>query len=75
MVEEQVGVEAAALEVRLEVQVLSGGAACAACQSDDLACLHLVAHLYEVLGLVRVERLQTVGVLQHYAVAVAEVWR
>ena len=64
MVEDEVGIEATALEVCLEVQMFGSGASGATGQSDDLPRLNLIAHLYKVLRLMAVERLQAVGVLQ-----------
>ena len=75
MVEDEVGIEATALEVCLEVQMFSSGASGASCQSYHLTGFHLIAHLHEVLRLMAVERLQAVGVLQDDAVAVAIIAR
>lgn len=71
MVEDEVWIEAAALEVSFKVQMLGRGTTRATGQSDDLPRLNLIAHLYKVLRLMAVERLQAVGVLQDDAVAVA----
>ena len=62
MVEDEVGIEATALEVCLEVQMFGSGASGASCQSYHLTGFHLIAHLHEVLRLMAVESLQAVGV-------------
>lgn len=71
MVEDEVRIEATTLEVSFKVQMFGRGATCATGQSDDLTRFHLVAHLYKVLRLMAVERLQSVGVLYDDAVAIA----
>ena len=75
VVEDEVGVEAVALEVGLEVEVLGRGASRAPRESNHLSGLHLVANLHEVLRLVGVERFQAVVMAYDDAVAVAGVWR
>ena len=59
MIEEHGGIEPAAFELHLEVQVLGGGAAGTAGEPNDLPGFHLVARLDQVLALVAVEWLQT----------------
>ena len=70
MVEDDAGVEAAALERGLEMEMLRRGATRAACETDDLAGLDLVAHIDEVFRLMTVERFQTPCVLDHDAEAI-----
>ena len=73
MVEDEIGIEAATFEMRLEVEVLSGGSARSARQTYHLTSLNLVAYLNEIARLVRIERLQSVAVADDDAVAVAVV--
>ena len=63
MLEDEVGVETASFEYCFKVQVFGCGASGASGQTDNLSGFHLVAHLHEVLMLVGVERLESVGVL------------
>lgn len=70
MVEDDAGVEAAALERGLEMEMLRRGATRAACETNDLTGLDLVAHLDEVFRLMTVERFQTPCVLDHDAEAI-----
>ena len=55
------------------MEMLGGGATRATGESNHLACLHLIALLHEVLALMTVERLQSIGVLDADAVAVSEI--
>ena len=73
MVEDEIGIEAATLEMRLEVEVFGGGAAGSARQTYHMTCLNLVAYLNEIARLVRIKRLQSVAVADDDAVAVAVV--
>ena len=73
MLEDEVGVETASFEYCFKVQVFGCGASGASGQTDNLSGFHLVAHLHEVLMLVGVERLESVGVLDDDAQAVAVV--
>ena len=54
----------------LEVQMRRSGSTGLTCQSDDVARLHLVANLYEILGVVAVVCLQTIFVTNAYQVAI-----
>ena len=67
MVEDEVGIEATALEVCLEVQMFGSGASGASCQSYHLTGFHLIAHLHEVLevGDVRCEQIIQDGFRTH----------
>ena len=71
MVEDEIGIEAATLEMRLEVKVFGGGSAGSARQTYHLTCLDLVACLNEIARLVRIKRLQSVAVADDNTVAVA----
>ena len=73
MVEDEIGIEAAPLEMRLEVKVLGGGSARSARQTYHLTSLNLVAYLDEIARLVRIKRFQAVAVADDDAVAVAVV--
>ena len=71
MVEEQSGIDALAAIEHLEMEVVTRGVACGACESNHLSGLDMLSYVYEVNGLVTVERLYAIGVLHSDAVAVA----
>ena len=73
MIEETGGVDTLAIDACLEMQVLGGGTARTSRESQFLPSAHAVAHLHQILGIVAVEGLQTVGMLQYDTVAVAAV--
>ena len=74
VVEEDDGVEASAVELRFQMQMLCCCASCASREADHLACPHFLARLHEVSRLVAVERLEAVGVLYDNTIAVAGEW-
>ena len=63
VVEDDGWVQTSAAKRHFEMEMLSGGSARATGKSDHLTCLHLVALLHEVLALMTVERLQSIGML------------
>ena len=73
VVEETGGVDALTVDARLEMQVLSSGTACATCQCNDVAGLDAVADLDKILGVVAIIRLEAVGMLDAYQIAITRV--
>ena len=73
VVEETGGVDALTVDARLEMQVLSSGTACATCQCNDVTSLDAVADLDKILGVVAIIRLEAVGMLDAYQIAITRV--
>lgn len=73
MVEDEIRVESASFEHGFEVEMFGCGASGASGETYHMTGFHLVAHLHEVFRLVRVECLQSVGVLDDDAESVAVV--
>ena len=73
VVEETGGVDALTVDACLEMQVLSSGTACATCQCNDVTSLDAVADLDKILGVVAIIRLEAVGMLDAYQIAITRV--
>ena len=65
------GIDASAVDARLEMKMLSGSTACAPRQCNDLSCRDLVTDTYQVLGVMAIVGLQAVSVLNADEVAIA----
>ena len=74
MIEEDDGVEATAVELCLEMQMLRRCTTSAPCKSDYLSGSYLLARLHEVLRLMTIQSLQSVGMLHDDAVAISREW-
>ena len=70
MIEEYSRVHATTAKRDLKMKVLSRGSACAPRKSDDLTCLHLFTLLDKVLGLMAIQSLGTISVLDAYTIAI-----
>ena len=73
MIEETGGVDTLAIDACLEMQVLGGGTARTSCQRNDVTGLHAVTDLDQILGVMTIIRLKTVGMLDTYQIAIAMV--
>src|SRR5580698_11479343 len=54
------------------MQVRTGGASCAAAQSDGLAFLHIVAFFHQEFRQMQIERQQSLAMVDHYAISFKE---
>ena len=70
MVENYSGIHAAAMEGDFEMKMFCRCPACAPRKSDDLTSLHLIAALDKVFGLMAVQGLETISMLDTYTVAI-----
>ena len=70
MIEEQRWVNALSTVEHLEVEVVACCVACGAGESDHLSGLDMLTGVYEVDGLMAIERLDAVGVFHHDAIAI-----
>ena len=70
VVEETGGVDALTVDACLEMQVFGSGTACATRQCNDVAGLDAVANLDKILGVVAIIRLEAVGMLDAYQIAI-----
>ena len=71
VVEQYLRIVVMAVDTHLEMQVLGGSPPCAARECYYLACLDVVAHLDQVFRVVAVQCLQSVGMPEYDAVAIA----
>ena len=73
MIEEMGRVDMLAVDARLEVQVLGSSTTRTTSQRNDITSLHTIANLDQILGVVTIIRLKTVGMLDAYQIAIAVV--
>ena len=65
------GVESLAAHAGFEMQVLGGGSACTSGERNRLSGLHPRTFLHQVAHVVAVGSLQSVGMTEHYEVAIS----
>lgn len=65
------GVLRLAVDAGLEVQMGRGGTSRLSCEGNGLSCLYALPHLYQVLGVVGVVGLQSVGMPDTHKFAIA----
>ena len=70
MVENYSGIHAAAMEGDFEMKMFCRCPTSTAGKTNDLTCLHLFTLLDKVLGLMTVESLKTIGMLDANAIAI-----
>lgn len=70
MVIEFAAVKSLAVDTCFEVAVFRGGTSCSSCETDRMTCLDPLSFFDEVLGLVTVESLKSVGMTDDDGIAV-----
>ena len=70
MVENYSGIHAAAMEGDFEMKMFCRCPSCTAGKTNDLTSLHLIAALDKVFGLMAVQGLETISMLDTYTVAI-----
>ena len=70
MVIELAAVEGLAVDTCFEVAVFRGGTSCATCEAYRMTCLDPLSFFDEVLGLMAVESLKSVGMTDDDGIAV-----
>ena len=73
VVEETGGVDTLTVDACLEMKVFGCGTACATCQCNDVASLDMIANLDKILRVVTIIRLEAVGMLDAYQIAITRV--
>ena len=70
MVENYSGIHAAAMEGDFEMKMFCRCPARTTGKTNDLSCLHLIAALDKVFGLMAVQGLETISMLDTYTIAI-----
>lgn len=73
MVEKHGGIDAAALEMNLEMEMFRRGASCTSCISNNFPGFDMLAHSHDVTALMTVEGLEAIGMTDNDTVAVTEI--